>query len=87
MDIGTGLSVGGYTKIMEHLHTAAKSTFRYFSQKAVQEEIEENAKQGREENHLKVSGDGTYVSKKRISLLLICCFYLQCYKCLNFTIL
>lgn len=63
MDICTGLSQSSYSKIIEHVHTAAKSSFEFFSKKAAEEEIEKNIEQGREEKHLKVSGDGTW--KKR----------------------
>jgi len=63
MDMCTGLSQGSYTKIVEHIHAAAKSSFEIFSQKAVREEIEKNVEHGRIKKNLKVSGDGTW--KKR----------------------
>jgi len=66
MDMCTGLSQGSYTKIVEHIHAAAKSSFEFFSQKAVREvreKIEKNVEHGRVKKNLKVSGDGTW--KKR----------------------
>ena len=63
MDIYTGLSQGSYNKIVKHINAATKSSFQFFSQKAVKEEIEKNVEHGREEKNSKVSGDGTW--KKR----------------------
>lgn len=63
MDMCTGLSKSSYTKIVEHIHEAAKSSFKDLSKKAVQEEIAKNIEHGRPEKLIKVSGDGTW--KKR----------------------
>lgn len=63
MDFCQGLAKSTYHNIVEHLHKASKSMYETIATKAVQEEREKNAATGREENHLKVSGDGSW--KKR----------------------
>ena len=46
-----------------HIHEASESMFKSVSDKVVTEEKERNVENGRTENHLKVSGDGSW--KKR----------------------
>ena len=63
MDISQGLAKSTYDKIVQHLYSATKSTFDSICEKAVKEEKDKNVEFGRTENHLKVSGDGSW--KKR----------------------
>lgn len=63
MDIGKGIAIGTYNRIVRHIHETAKSIFNTLSEKAVQEEKAENMKNGRPPHKLKVSGDGSW--KKR----------------------
>jgi len=63
MDLCQGLASTTYQHIVEHLHAASKSMFESITTKAIKEEREKNAATGRNENHLKVSGDSSW--KKR----------------------
>lgn len=60
MDLGQGLTIGVYEQAMQHIYTAAHSMFESICKKAVEEEKEENVKNERPPNHLKISGDGSW---------------------------
>ncbi|XP_066599643.1 uncharacterized protein [Prorops nasuta] len=63
MDICKGLTKSTYDQIVQHIYSASKSMFESVCEKAVKEEQEKNVENGRSENCLKVSGDGSW--KKR----------------------
>ena len=49
-----GLSNHCYANIMKHIYTAAKSSFKLLTQKAVKDKIEKNIEQGKQRKILKV---------------------------------
>ena len=63
MELSAGFCNKTFYAFVENLHTAAKCLFEIVQKKAVNEEKEKNAAAGNVENHLSVSGDGTW--KKR----------------------
>ncbi|KYQ56969.1 hypothetical protein ALC60_04084 [Trachymyrmex zeteki] len=63
MDMCQGLAESAYNSIVEHLYTASTKMFQEITKKAVTEKRNNNAENGRNKTHLKVSGDGSW--KKR----------------------
>ncbi|EZA47079.1 hypothetical protein X777_16771 [Ooceraea biroi] len=63
MDIGQGIAIGTYDRIVRHMHEVAKSVFDHLTEKVVDEEKAENVKNERPPTELKISGDGSW--KKR----------------------
>ncbi|XP_032676769.1 uncharacterized protein LOC116846694 [Odontomachus brunneus] len=63
MDMCQGLTASAYNNIVQHLHTASATMFQEITKKSVEEERKKNEEKGRNETHLKVSGDGSW--KKR----------------------
>lgn len=63
MDIGKGISISTCDINMWHIHSVASSVFDSVYKKAVEEEKENNLKNGKPEAEFKVSGDGSW--KKR----------------------
>lgn len=59
MDLCQGLAKSTYDDIVQHIHSGSESMFNTVTEKAVKEEREENAENGSNENHLKVSGDAS----------------------------
>lgn len=59
MDISQGLSGNTYYACLENIHKVSQRVYDIVTKKAVQEESEENAKQGNPPSELTVSGDGT----------------------------
>ena len=60
MDLSQGLAKSTYGKIVQHIQEASESMFKSVSDKAVTEEKDKNIENGSTENHLKVSGDGSW---------------------------
>ncbi|EZA51573.1 hypothetical protein X777_09740 [Ooceraea biroi] len=63
MDIGQGTSKTAYDHAVQHIHSATSAVIDVLCKKVVQEEKEENVKNGRSPSNFKVSGDGSW--KKR----------------------
>lgn len=63
MDICNGMARNTYYGCVENVRIATAACFQMVLRKAVHEEKEKNVENGHEENHLIVSGDGTW--KKR----------------------
>ena len=58
-EVCTGLSQGSYTKVVEHIHAATKSSFEFVSQKLLKKSLEKMLNIEGNKKNLKVSGDST----------------------------
>lgn len=63
MDVGNGIGNEGYQSCVNHIHVAASEVSETIFKNAIDEEKQLNAMHGNLEDHLTVSGDGTW--KKR----------------------
>ena len=63
MDIGNGIGNEGCQSCVNHIHVAASEVSETVFKRAIDEEQKLNAMHGNREDHLTVSGDGTW--KKR----------------------
>jgi len=63
MDLGQGISTSAYKNTLKKIHAATSAVFDILCRKTIEEEKEENAKNGRPLLTLKVSGDGSWKTR------------------------
>lgn len=68
MDLGQGLSTSAYKNALKKIHAATNAIFDNLCRKAVEEEKEENDKNGKSLLSLKVSSDGSWKTRGFSSL-------------------
>nr|XP_012232820.1 PREDICTED: uncharacterized protein LOC105678232 [Linepithema humile] len=68
MDMSSGLTVNTYYVCLDNIHLAVSSVYNVILKKAIEEKNPKNKDAGNIENHLTVSGDGTWKQRGYSSL-------------------